>query len=102
MTGAVRAMLSRRGAEMTRLRNGETLALRGFLQQVAPAGERNVPTSLGESDLRRWQLFSPEEILPGDELTLGDARFRAEECRMVRAGAEISHWEAILRREGNV
>lgn len=101
MTGTARAMLARYGSEMTRTRSGESLRFRGFLQQIAPAGERSAPTSLGVSDPRRWKLISPEEILPGDGIVSGAARFRAEDCRPARAGAEVSHWEAVLRREGD-
>lgn len=101
MTGPARAILARRGAEMTRIRDGETLAMRGFLQQLAPAGGREVPTDLGQADLRRWQLIAPAEVLPGDRIRALGAEFLAEECRPVRAGAEVSHWEAVLRREGN-
>lgn len=101
MTGTARAMLTRYGTEMTRTRNGEILRFRGFLQQTAPAGGQSAPTSLGASDPRRWQLLSPEEILPGDGIASGKARFRAEDCRPVCAGAEVCHWQAVLRREGD-
>lgn len=101
MTGTARAMLTLHGREMTRTRDGESLRFRGFLQQTAPAGERSAPTSLGVSDPRRWQLLSPAEILAGDEIVSDKTCFRAEDCRPVYAGAEVSHWEAVLRREGD-
>lgn len=102
MTGAIRSALTRHGGEMTRTRNGEVLRFRGILQQTAPAARRDVPTGLGSCDPRRWKLLSPEEILPGDGIAGCGGHFRAEECRPVRAGAEISYWEAVLRREGDV
>lgn len=101
MTGTVRAMLTRYGTALTRTRDGKSAAMKGFLQQIAPAGQREVPTGLGQSDLRRWKLIAPAEILPGDEILADGAAYAAEDCRGVRAGAEVSHWEAILRREGN-
>lgn len=107
MKSAVRSMVEKAfrgfGAEAVVVHRGVEKASRGFLQPITKETleEPFHVGVLGAAEERCWRWLGAADcaIEQGDGLVFNGERFCAVRAEAVYIGGEVSHYEAVLRRE---
>lgn len=98
MKTQMEAILRRYGQRMA-LADGREI--RAFVQPVRER-EEAAPfqvTPLGTADDGKWIYLGPEELAPGQTVTVWNRKFTVTNCRAVYVGEQVSHWWAVLTPE---
>lgn len=98
MTERFETVLQRYGRAVQLCAGAETTQTRAFLQPVTET-DKTAPfqvTTLGTADDRQWIYLGKTALAEGTLVRADGACYRAQSVRAIYAGAELSHYWALL------